>query len=195
MLAQTRKEKKQLTRLRLVDSGIKIFAQRGFQNTTVDEVARNISLSHGTVFLHFPKREDLIVAVLDEFGTRLCAAFNEASVQEGNLREVLQAHLEVLEKYEDFYSRIVKEEAYLPTYVQSLFFILHAAVSQKIFMSAEKEMTSGSIRKFDKHLLFNTWISLVHYYIAHKDLFAPKESVIREKKSELLNHFLKLISN
>lgn len=195
MLAQTRKEKKELTRLRLVDSGLKVFAEQGFQNTSVDEVARNISVSHGTVFLHFPKREDLIVAVLDEFGTRLSDAFNEASSQKENLRGVLKAHLEVLEKYEDFYSRIVREETYLPSYVQSLFFILHAAVSQKIFMSAEKEMKTGNIRKFDKHMLFNTWISLVHYYIAHKELFAPKESVIREKKSELLNHFMKLINN
>lgn len=195
MLAQTRKEKKQMTRLRLVDSGMQVFAQQGFQNTSVDEVARNISVSHGTVFLHFPKREDLIVAVLDEFGTRLSEAFNQASAQEGNLRDVLKAHLEVLEKYEDFYSRIVREEAYLPSYVQSLFFIIHAAVSQKIFLSAEKEMKAGSIRKFDKHMIFNTWISLVHYYIAHKDLFAPKESVIRLKKSLLINHFMKLMSN
>lgn len=189
----TRKEKKEQTRLKLLDSGISIFAERGFQATTMTEIASNVSLSHGTVFLHFPKREDLIIAVLDEFGTRLSEAFEKASRKEESLRGVLEAHLSVLEKYEDFYSRIIREEAYLPANVQSLFFILHAAVSRKLYLCAEKEVSEGKIRHFDRHLLFNTWISLVHYYMGHKEIFAPRNSVIEEKGPELLNHFLNLV--
>lgn len=186
---QTRKEKKEQTRLKLVDSGMSIFAERGFSATTMTEIASNVSVAHGTVFLHFPKREDLIVAVLDEFGTRLSEAFEEGSKKKESLRGVLEAHLGVLKTYEAFYARIIKEEAYLPSQVQSLFLMLHAAVSQKIHLAAEKE----NIRKIPRHLLFNTWISLVHYYISHKELFAPRGSVIDEKGSEILNHFMNLV--
>src|SRR4051812_18712737 len=95
-----RKEKKELTRLKLVDSGIHIFAERGFLSTTMTEIASHVSVSHGTVFLHFPKREELVVAVLDEFGTRLSEAFDKAVSKKEKLRAVLEAHLSVLEKYE-----------------------------------------------------------------------------------------------
>lgn len=186
---QTRKEKKEQTRLRLVDSGMSVFAERGFISTTMTEIASNVSVAHGTVFLHFPKREDLIVAVLDEFGTRLSEAFEDASKKKESLHGVLEAHLSVLKTYEAFYARIVKEESNLPPQVQSLFLMLHAAVSQKIHLAAEKE----NIRKIPRHLLFNTWISLVHYYISHKELFAPNSSVIEEKGAEILNHFMNLV--
>jgi len=190
---QTRKEKKEQTRLKLVDSGMSMFAERGFLSTTMTEIASNVSVAHGTVFLHFPKREDLIVAVLDEFGTRLADAFEEASRKKESLRGVLEAHLSVLKTYEAFYARIVREEAHLPSKLQSLFLMLHAGVSQKIYLASEKELEKGNIRKFPRHLLFNTWISLVHYYISHKELFSPQGSVIEEKGSEILNHFMNLV--
>lgn len=190
---KTRSEQKEQTRLKLLDSGIDLFAKRGFHSTTMNHIARNSSVSHGTIFLHFPKREDFIISVLDEFGTRLSQAFEEASLRGESLEAVLKAHLCVLEKYENFYSRIVKEEAYLPSSVKSLFFILHAAVSRKLYLIAKEEMKNNKILIIEQDMLFNTWISLVHYYIAHQDLFAPKKSVIKEKGPELIKHFLRLI--
>ena len=50
------------------------------------------------------------------------------------------------------------------------------------------------MRKLPIHLLFNTWLGLVHYYLMNADLFAPGESVLSRYQDELVSHFLALIS-
>lgn len=189
-----RKDQKDLTRMKLVDAAIKTFSAQGITATTTADVAKAAGVSHGTVFLHFPCRDDLVFAAIRKFGRHLCAAF-KAHTQNNvkNLRGVLKAHLQVLEEFEDFYSKLVMEAHLLSPKIKSFFFILHASVSHRMFINAEHEMREGKIRSIKKPLLFNTWIALVHYYITHKDIFSPKKSVIREKGPELLDHFMQLV--
>ena len=73
MQAATRQEQKVVTRDRLVNAAMVLFARKGIAGTTTADVAKSIRMSHGVVFLHFPTRDDLVIAVIDEFGRRLSA--------------------------------------------------------------------------------------------------------------------------
>lgn len=183
-----------MTRKKLVDAAIEIFAAQGITTTSTADIAKAAGVSHGTVFLHFPCRDDLVFAAIKRFGRHLCAAFKtHTDMNIKNLRGVLKAHLQVLEEFEDFYSKLVMEAHLLSPRIKSYFFIIHAAVSHRMFVNAEHEMREGKIRPIKRPLLFNTWIALIHYYITHKDVFSPKKSVIREKSTELLDHFMCLV--
>src|SRR5207249_5775684 len=103
--------------------------------TTTADIARSIRMSHGVVFLHFPKRDDLVIAVIDEFGRRLAVEFRQALEQDLGLRAVLRAHLRVLAEFEPFYARLVTEAPLLPPKVRSTLLMLHAAVSQRLFLA------------------------------------------------------------
>jgi AcrR family transcriptional regulator len=195
MARTARKEQKEATQRRLVEVGIDYFAEHGFANSNTADFAKAAAVSHGTVFLHFPTREALVLRVLDAFGDRLAAALNEAMRGEGRLEGVLRAHLAVLREYEPFYARLVQEGPSLPMKARSLLFILHASVSHRMNVVAAREAASGSLRRVARHLMFNTWIALVHYYIANRDIFAPGQSVLAAKGDELIDHFLKLVRN
>ena len=43
------------------------------------------------------------------------------------------------------------------------------------------------------HLFFNTWVGLLHYYIANASSFAPGESVLKRYGHQLRDHFLMLV--
>jgi AcrR family transcriptional regulator len=189
-----RKDQKDLTRKKLIDTAIHIFARQGITATTTADVAKAAGVSHGTVFLHFPCRDDLVFAAIRRFGKHLCAAF-EAHTQNNikDLRGVLKAHLQVLFEFEDFYSRLVKEAHLLSPKIKSYFFILQASVSHRMFVNAEYGMQQGKVRRIKRDLLFNTWIALVHYYLTHRDIFSPEKSVIQEKSKELIDHFMSLV--
>jgi len=60
--------------------------------------------------------------------------------------------------------------------------------------SAAGEQEAGRIRRLPVHLLFNTWVGLVHHYLINRDLFAPKGSVLRKHGPVLLTYFLDLIT-
>src|SRR2546427_178542 len=161
MQAATRQEQKAATRDRLVNAAMALFARKGIVQTTTADIAKSIRMSHGVVFLHFPKRDDLVIAVIDEF--------------------------------EPFYARLVTEAPLLPPKVRSTLLMLHAAVSQRLFLALERERKAGRARRFERPLLFNTWIALVHHYLVNRDLFATGDSVISEHGDALVQHLMTLV--
>jgi AcrR family transcriptional regulator len=62
----TRAEKKQATRIRLLDAAESVFAARGFAEASLDEIAEVAGLTKGAVYSNFDKKLDLLLAVLDE---------------------------------------------------------------------------------------------------------------------------------
>jgi len=53
------KEKKKL----IIESAIKLFAENGFHNTSVQEIANHAQISKGTVYLYFDSKEDLLLKI------------------------------------------------------------------------------------------------------------------------------------
>jgi AcrR family transcriptional regulator len=189
----SRKEQKDATQRHIIEVGLDFFAARGFANSNTADFAKAAGVSHGAVFLHFPTREALVLRVLDAFGDRLSAAFKAAMQGEASLEGVLRAHLAVLRDYEPFYARLVQEGQQLPLKARSMLFILNASISHRLKLVAETEAAAGRLRNFPPHLLFNTWLALLHYYIANRDVFAPGECVLAAKGDELVAHFLNLV--
>ncbi len=170
-----------------------IFARKGFAAAKTVDVARAAEMSHGSVFVHFPTREHLIVAVIEEFGAQVMRRTHELAAAGEGVRGVLEAHLSCLQENEDFYARLISEAAALPPEARHTLTGIQSAVSQHLFTVAQEGIAHGEIRPMQMHLLFNTWIGLLHYYLSNRDLFSPGESVIETKGDELLTHFLELI--
>src|SRR5579863_1487542 len=189
-----RQVQKAETRRKLVEGAMALFATQGIAGTTTAAVAKAIGMSHGVLFLHFPKRDDLVIAVIDEFGRRLAAEFATALAEELSVRAVLLAHLRVLAEFEPFYARLVIEGPLLPAKVRSTLAILHAAVSHRLYAAFEREREAGKTRPFARPLLFNTWIGLVHHYVVNRDLFGSGTSVIAETGDALVDHFMAMIA-
>lgn len=53
-------------RQQILGAAIPLFARQGFDATSVSQVAREAGVSHGTVFLYFPTKEDLFRAAVME---------------------------------------------------------------------------------------------------------------------------------
>src|SRR6516162_7652672 len=110
----TRAEQKEQTRQRLIATAMELFAEKGIMSTTTGEIAKALNMSHGNVFIHFATRDDLVNAVIDEFGKHLAMEFKREINHDRGLHAVLKAHLGVLEEFEEFYTRLVIESPLLP---------------------------------------------------------------------------------
>jgi AcrR family transcriptional regulator len=69
---------KEATRERLLKAAEQVFADKGFYETAVDEVARLSNTSKGSVYFHFPSKEILFNAVMENLGERLLQRVEDA---------------------------------------------------------------------------------------------------------------------
>lgn len=63
------------TRQDILNSAITLFARRGILATTMAELARAIHMTPGALYWHFPTKEDLLLAAIEELHTRFVASF------------------------------------------------------------------------------------------------------------------------
>src|SRR5439155_24365479 len=59
-------EKQAQTRERLMHSAAKVFACRGLQQASIDEVAEDAGYTKGAFYANFKSKEELFLAMLDE---------------------------------------------------------------------------------------------------------------------------------
>lgn len=193
-MAQSQRQlQKAATKEKILQTAMSLYLGNGIATTT-DAVAREAGLSHGTIFVHFPTREDLFLQVLTRFAQEMGDKLHALSALDRDLAELLTAHLEVLEEYEGFYTELIAEMATLPVDARNIVISLQSIVSRHFNTAIERGQQEGSIKTIPLHMLFNTWLGVVHYYLLNAALFAPEGAVLKRYKNDLVNNFLLLIS-
>jgi len=69
-----RELKREQTRQSIADAAWRLFADRGFDDVTVTEIAHEAQVAKATVFNYFPTKEDLFFPRLEDFGARMVEA-------------------------------------------------------------------------------------------------------------------------
>jgi AcrR family transcriptional regulator len=64
-------------RQRLLDAALQVYAERGADDASLDEIARRAGVGIGTLYRHFPTRQALLEAVYRDQVEELCAVARE----------------------------------------------------------------------------------------------------------------------
>jgi AcrR family transcriptional regulator len=67
-----RERKKALTRQHIADTAARLFAERGYENVAVSDVAREADVAEQTVYNYFPTKEQLVTDRERQIQQRLC---------------------------------------------------------------------------------------------------------------------------
>lgn len=98
---ERRNDRKAEKRQVILDGAVRVFAEKGFFNATVAEVARAAGVADGTIYLYFKSKDDLLLDVFDNKMSVLCEAAREAisnaKTASDALRSVARLHLQAVE--------------------------------------------------------------------------------------------------
>jgi AcrR family transcriptional regulator len=191
---RNRERQKLETRRRIIDAACRVFARDGILASTTAAVAREAGVSQGSVFVHFGSQEGLLAATIQDFGDSLSRRLHELIDAGGGTREVLAAHLKGIGEREDFYSRLVAETPLLPEGARLCLLLIQSTICFHLSPAVEADARAGKIKEMPLALLFNTWVGLIHYYLANRGLFSPGAPVVDRRGNELLDHFMFLIA-
>jgi AcrR family transcriptional regulator len=82
----------------ILKAAANLFAEKGFNETSMAELAKATGVAQGTIFYHFNNKEELFLTVLDDFKTSITQEF-ENHIKEKNFKSGLEKVEEALNFY------------------------------------------------------------------------------------------------
>ena len=64
-------ERGQATRAHLIETATRLFAAHGYDSTSIEAVLADSGASRGSLYHHFPGKDALFLAVLEDLGARI----------------------------------------------------------------------------------------------------------------------------
>ena len=73
----TPERRRELTRSALVEAAADVFARRGFEGASLEEIAEAAGFTRGAIYSNFGSKEDLLLAVVERYNQALVGAFSD----------------------------------------------------------------------------------------------------------------------
>lgn len=157
---------KNTTKDRILDAALDVFSSKGYHETRVDEIVTQAGVSKGSVYFHFPNKEKLFIALVDQFADLLERRTNEAIAEQGEGIQRLQAAIETVLATFGRYRRPTK------------LMLVQAVGLGKIFEQKRLEMTDrfaaliktyldeaiavGDIAPIDSEVVAHAWMGAIY---------------------------------
>ena len=86
-----REERKEETRSELIAAAAKLFARHGYHGVGLEQIAREAGFSTGAIYWHFAGKQDLFLALYEEWVARRVREIRAGSSEQSNLVERARA--------------------------------------------------------------------------------------------------------
>lgn len=81
------------TRARILDTAQRLFAEHGYQHTSIREIAERLGLTKTAVLYHFPAKVDILLALAEPFLDDFQAALDDAGDRWSAIERILDVHI------------------------------------------------------------------------------------------------------
>lgn len=183
------------TKRKIFESSMKLFAEKGYDGTSVEEITATVGVAKGTLYYHFSSKEEIFNFLIEE-GMNLLK--NSIKIKTDNLsksmdklRAIVLIQLKIVFKYENFMSIIMNEtwgnesrsktcRKYINEYINIIKTVIDAGIE------------NGEIKKCDSKLLATEIFSLVCCNLYYKK---TEEYVVEKLYKEIDRNFIQTLKN
>jgi AcrR family transcriptional regulator len=102
-----RERKKERTRSELTDAAFRLFAERGFDETTIEDIVEQVEVSPRTFFRYFDSKEDVVIGFFDDMGLELRAMLTARPPDEPPFEALRTALGSLIDQYEERAERVM----------------------------------------------------------------------------------------
>lgn len=188
-----RQRQKQRTRSHILGVAKELFINKGFLSTTTSDIAKSSGIAHGTLFLHFPTKDNLILEIFDNDLAAITNQIEEMLSETDDLYSILLCYLDSIEKDEALFSVLARE---LPFYSEELrrkIIFRESLIRKHFYKAMEHGIKKGIYRRCDIPITLNFFFGSVNYYLSLKELYTEEGTLFRRLKGKIVENFLNLI--
>ncbi|HET6316202.1 MAG TPA: TetR/AcrR family transcriptional regulator [Chloroflexota bacterium] len=177
-------QRSQQRRERILVSAERVFADKGYHGTLVDEIAFEAETSKGGVYFHFPNKQAIFMALLDRLARMLRERIEDAARGESEPLARAEAALKVVLETFGGHRRLarlfmVEALGAGPEFNQRLVEI-RASFAELIKRYLDDAVAAGEIPPLDTAVAASAWFGAVNEIITHWALAnRPQASLMR----------------
>src|SRR5262245_53219179 len=188
---------KMSTRERILDAALSVFAERGYHRATVDDIVRASGTSKGAVYHHFPNKEAVFLALVDDFAERLATAVaTTIAGRQGALAKVegaLTAALATFHDNERLARLILLEAVALGSLWETKRAEVHGRFAALIQGYLDEAAAEGSIPPLDTRVATLAWLGAVNEVVV--DWLHQRQGDLERTVPELTRLLLRSIGS
>ncbi len=154
------------TRDRILDAAMNIFSAKGFHDTKLDEIVSEASISKGSIYFHFPNKEKLFIALVDQFADVIERRAKEAIEDEppgiGRVQAALEAVLETFGKYRRPAKLLLVQAVGLGAVFERKRMEVNDRFALLIKTYLDEAVADGAIPPVDTHIVSHAWMGAIY---------------------------------
>jgi AcrR family transcriptional regulator len=158
-----------VTRERILDAALDVFSQKGYHDSSVDDVVRESNTSKGAVYFHFANKQQLFVALVDKFANLLERRVSEAIEQEtssvARIRAALEACLETFSKYRPLAKILLVQAVGLGAIFEQKRMEVLERFARLIQTNLEQAIASGELPPVDAEITAQAWLGSIYQLV------------------------------
>lgn len=185
---------KEQTRERILDAAEKLFAEKGFYETAMDEIVQAAQISKGGVYFHFPSKEKLFFALLDKLADTLHQEVQQEIAHRRGAVKKIQGALEVVLKTlsgKRRLAQIILRQGYgLGPSFERKRLEIYARFAQLIQEHLDEAVAEGSIPPINTEITAYAWLGAINELVL-RWIYTGKPDPLTESLPALLEIFLR----
>jgi TetR/AcrR family fatty acid metabolism transcriptional regulator len=146
-----------------------VFAEKGFQETTISQIAQKANIAEGSIYDYFKNKEDLLFSIPEERMENFLSGLQEhLKGMQGaleKLRKLIWYHLDFYEKNKDYTRILLLDLRQNPRFNQSRAYGMIRQYSKMILQVIEEGKRERSIRReVDSYILRDLVLGTIEHF-------------------------------
>lgn len=154
------------TRERILDAALDVFSSKGYHDSKMDEIVTQSGTSKGAIYFHFPNKERLFLALIDQFVNLLERRVTEAiqTKAEGmdRVQVALETVLETFGKYRRPAKLLLVQAVGLGNVFEKKRLEINDRFADLIRKYLDEAVALGDIPPVDTEVIAHAWMGAIY---------------------------------
>lgn len=193
IIAQTKLSKKQTNKQqKIVETAIKMFAEKGYANTPTSEIAKTAGVAEGTIFRHYGTKDNLLLSVILPFLKESIPdlaeeIFNEILSEnilsfEDFLRAFIKNRIQFINENKEIFRVVVKELLYSEELRKELQPFVFNNISLHFNKVIDMYKERKELMDIPNETLLRMLLTFIGGYFVSRFVLFPDSSITNEEK-------------
>ncbi|MBQ3408653.1 MAG: TetR/AcrR family transcriptional regulator [Clostridia bacterium] len=180
------------TKRKIFETSMKLFAEKGYDATSVEEITSVVGVAKGTLYYHFSSKEEIFYFLVEEgmklLQNSITIKISQQTSSVEKLKSVLLIQSKILTKYQDFITIVVSQmwgnerrnkkcREFVEQYIKIIKVIIDEGIKNKEIVAVDSETLAVGI-------FSTTYVSL---YKSNKDGKANMHDISKDMQNILFN--------